>query len=152
MPRQDNPSGIRPRIIVLEDDTNTRKILTLILEGRDYEVLSAPEPALCPLYSDLNAYCNHDFACGDFLITDNRMPRMTGLQFIARQGERGCKGVVKNKAIVSGTWEDHELETAERLGSQIFTKPYKFGEIITWLEERRKTIPHDRKLAELGNL
>jgi CheY-like chemotaxis protein len=143
---------MRHRIIVLEDDPNTRRLLTLILEGLGYEVVSAPEPSLCPLYSELDALCTHPFACGDFLITDNHMPRMTGLQFVARQGARGCKGVVHNKAIVSGTWEAHELEAAEKLGSKVFTKPYRIQEILHWLEERKKTIPPDRKLADLGEL
>jgi len=143
---------MRPRIIVLEDDEGSRKLLSLLLQQRGYEVVSASEPLGCPLYSDLDSACRHQFACGDFLLTDNRMPRMTGLQFIARQNERGCKGVVHNKAVISGTWGEDELATAEKLGCQIFTKPYRLADIFSWLNECGKTIPLDRQLEDMGKL
>jgi CheY-like chemotaxis protein len=143
---------MRPRIFVIEDDESSRRLLTLVLESRGYEVLSAAEPGLCPIYTDPNARCTHEFACGDFLLTDNRMPRMTGLEFVARQSERGCKGVVHNKAVFSGTWNAEEKETALRLGCKTFTKPYDTGAIFHWLQEREKTLPPDRKLAALSEL
>ena len=139
----------RRRVIVLEDEDGSRKLLSQLLEQRGYEVISASEPLNCPLYTDLNSMCTHEFPCGDFLLTDNRMPRMTGLQFIARQGERGCKGVVHNKAVISGTWNEQELADAEGLGCKTFSKPYRITEILHWLEERGKNLPPDRKLAML---
>jgi len=143
---------MRPRIIVFEDDTDTRNLLSLVLQGRGYEVISAAEPLGCPLYTDLDANCNHDHACGDFLLTDNRMPRMTGLQFVARQGVRGCKGVVHNKAVASGTWSEDEKWAAEQLGCKVFSKPYKLADIFSWLDERERQIQPGRKLADLGQL
>jgi len=143
---------MRQRIIVLEDDEGSRKLLSMLLQNRGYEVVSATEPVLCPLYTDLHANCTHEFACGDFLLTDNRMPRMTGLEFVARQQERGCKGVVHNKAVISGTWSDKELETAAQLGCKVFTKPYQLVDILKWLDEREKTLAPDRKLIELGEI
>lgn len=140
---------MRPRIIVLENDEEARKLLGLLLQRRGYEIVSAAEPSLCPLYTDLGAPCSHEFPCGDFLLTDNRMPRMTGLEFIARQGERGCKGVVHNKAVISGTWTNLELQTASQLGCKVFTKPYQLADILAWLSERQKRIPPDRKLSNL---
>lgn len=141
---------MRPRIIILEDDTSTREALSAALASRGYEVLSAAEPVLCPLYCDLDARCEHEFACGDLLLSDNHMPRMTGLQFVTRQGERGCKGVVHNKALVSGDWREEDLAEAGRLGCRIFTKPYKLDDVFSWIEERIRTIPPGRRLAELG--
>lgn len=139
-----------PRIIVLEDDEQSRQALSRVLEQRGYEVVSAAEPLGCCLYTDLESPCTHEFPCGDFLLTDNRMPGMTGLEFIARQKERGCKGVVHNKAILSGTWEDWELESARQLGCQVFTKPCTLQEILRWLEEREATLAPDRRLTDLG--
>jgi len=143
---------MRPRIIIFEDDESTRNLLSLLLKLRGYEVASAAEPMGCPLYLDLNSNCNHNYPCGDFLLTDNRMPRITGLEFIERQGKRGCKGVVHNKAVISGTWEDHELETAVQLGCKIFTKPYRIIDILSWLEEQGKKLSPDRLLTDLNDL
>lgn len=134
------------RIIVLEDDPSTRGLLTQVLEHCGHEVISAPEPLSCPIYADLDGRCNHLYACGDILLTDNRMPRMTGLEFIARQGERGCKGVVHNKAVFSGTWQQEELETAERLGCKVFNKPFQLSDILGWVVERGQTIAPNRRL------
>ena len=143
---------MRPRIIVLEDNASLRKVLTLLLESRGYEVLSAAEPSLCPLYTNLNARCTHQHPCGDFLLTDNHMPQMSGLEFVARQCERGCKGVVHNKAIASANWTPREMEAALRLGCKVFTKPFKTAAIFHWLKEREKTLPTGRKLTALGEI
>jgi len=143
---------MRLRIIVLEDEEEARKLLSLLLRQRGYEVVSAGEPLGCPLYNDLDSVCRHQFACGDFLLTDNHMPRMTGLQFVARQNERGCKGVVHNKAVISGTWREDELAIAEKLGCQVFTKPYRLADIFGWLNKCGKAIPPDRQLEDLGKL
>ena len=140
---------MKPRIIVFEDDEVNRKLIALVLEQKGYEVISSADPTICPLYSNLEETCPHEDACGDFLLTDNRMPRMTGLDFVEAQSRRGCKGVVKNKAVVSGSWSPAEREKAENLGCKIFSKPYRIAEILEWLAEQEKKIPSDRKLAVL---
>ena len=140
---------MRPRLIVIEDDKHCRELLSLILRQNDYDVISLAEPTACPLYSDLESECSHEDACGDFLLTDNRMPRMSGLQFIEIQQARGCKGAVHNKAVISASWTDDELKHAERLGCQIFSKPLDVENILKWLRERKRLIPAGRKLAAL---
>ena len=138
-----------PRVIVLEDDETSRKFITLMLKQRGYEVVSAADPTICPVYATPNQACPHEDACGDFLLTDNRMPNMTGLEFIEAQAQRGCKGIILNKAVMSGTWSAEELEKAQKLGCKIFTKPYRISEIIQWLEEQKQQIPPGRKLTVL---
>lgn len=140
---------MQPRIIVFEDDPVSRKLITLILEEAGYEVISAVDPTMCPLYDNLDAQCTHVDACGDFLLTDNQMPRMTGLEFVETQGRRGCKGVVQNKAVISAALTLEQRAKAEDLGCKVFRKPFRIEEILTWVEERKKLIPPDRKLTPL---
>jgi CheY-like chemotaxis protein len=116
---------------------------------RGYEVVSADNPTACPVYGDMTADCPHEFACGDILITDNQMPYMTGLEFVQRQTQRGCKGVVHNKAVTSAYWADDDLQRADRLGCKVFKKPFDLVEINQWLDEREKNIAQDRQLIEL---
>ncbi len=137
---------MRPRIIIIEDDERCQELLSMVLERKGYEVISLSEPGVCPLYMDAECICTSEQACGDFLITDNRMPRMTGLEFIELQSRRGCKGIIGNKLVVSGTWTPSELQTAERLGCNVMHKPYNFNSILDWLEERKNRIPPGREL------
>jgi CheY-like chemotaxis protein len=137
------------RAIVFEDDESSLKLITLVLERKGYEVIGTSDPTLCPIYSNLNQPCPHEDACGDFLLTDNRMPRMTGLDFIAAQSRRGCKGIVNNKAVISSSWTPEERKMAKALGCKIFKKPYRIKEISEWLDEAEKKISNDRKLVVL---
>ncbi len=138
------------RVIIFEDDNNMRQLFSELLEGKGYEVISASDPTLCPVYADPKGACPHKFACGDFLLTDNQMPHMTGLEFVQVQEQKGCKGVVHNKAVISGSWSDEELKTAEHLGCKLFTKPFLIDEIFQWLDEQAKKIPPDRQLEDLS--
>lgn len=137
----------KARAIIIDDDASCRALLEVLLKQRGYEVISLSDPTACPLYAGSQCSCPQDHACGDFLLTDNRMPRMTGIEFVERQSQRGCKGIVGNKAILSGTWAEDELAHAERLGCQVFDKPYNFREIMAWLDEREKQILPGRKLV-----
>ena len=102
------------RAFVFDDNDMLRKTISSVLESRGYEVFSYSEPLLCPVY--LARKCPHDYPCVDVLITDLRMPNMTGLDFIENQMAKGCKGMVKNKAVMSGAWTEVQLEQAKRLG------------------------------------
>lgn len=138
---------MKPRAIIIDDDESCREVLSLILRQNGYETFSFADPAACPIYVDPKCSCPHEHACGDFLLTDNQMPKMTGLDFVESQTLRGCKGAVCNKAIISGTlcWE--EAARAERIGCKIFSKPVCLDELLAWLEARRKKIPPGRKLV-----
>lgn len=141
---------MEPRIIVLEDNDGIRQSLTMLLKKYGYEVVAASEPTICPIYSTAEESCSHEDACGDFLLTDNQMPNMTGLDFIEAQSQRGCKGVIANKAVMSGSWSVEDRERAERFGCKILNKPFHIKEIIEWLEERKTLLSPDRKLAILS--
>jgi len=138
------------RTIVLEDDENTRDVLTLLLRRRNHEVLAFPSPVCCPVYEDPECLCPQDHACGDFLITDNRMPGMSGLEFVRRQAARNCRGANRNKAIISGTWTEEQVGLAKDLGCRLFAKPLNIEDLMNWLEERERSILPERKLVQLG--
>ena len=143
---------MRYRAIILDDDPFLRRLLSEVLKSKGYKVLSAEAPQLCPIYADLLGFCTHEFACGDFLLSDNRMPRMSGLDFVTRQQQRGCKGAIHNKAIFSASWSDEDIDAAEQLGCKVFQKPYDFAEIHAWLDARAAMIPPDRKLDPLNDV
>jgi CheY-like chemotaxis protein len=141
---------VKLRIIVFEDDEAIRQSLTLLLRRNGYEVISASDPTSCPVCSTRKEACSPESVCGDFLLTDNQMPNLTGLGFIEAQSRRGGKGIAANKAVMSGTWSSEERKKAKKLGCEIFTKPFRIEEIIEWLDERKKLIPPGRKLTVIG--
>lgn len=138
------------RAIVIDDDETCRSLLAMLLQQRGYEVICLPDPTACPLFEDAGCTCLQEEVCGDFLLTDNRMPGMSGLEFVDRQVRGGCKGIVGNKAVLSGGWQPAELAEADRLGCQVFHKPYQIQEITAWLDRRERFISADRKLVDFG--
>jgi CheY-like chemotaxis protein len=123
----------------------------MLLKQRGYEVISLADPTICPLFADPLCTCPQNFVCGDFLLTDNQMPGMTGLEFVERQTNGGCKGIISNKAVISGSWNEEELAKAKRLGCRVFSKPFSLDEISAWLDEREERISSGRQLVMVGN-
>lgn len=138
-----------PRIILLEDDELVRMALTRALSRRGYEVVSSPDPSICPVCRKFQSGGFGGRVLGDFLLTDNNMPFLNGLDLIAMQVEQGCKGGIRNKAVMSAAWEDEDLEKATQLGCQIFHKPLDIAEVFSWLERGKQSLCADRELVPL---
>lgn len=140
------------RIVVLDMDKSNRDLVSIIARNKGHEVLACSEPVFCPHYSDLECSCLQDYACGDLMIIDNRMSKMSGLDLIKKQIEGGCKGAVQNKLILSTAGTKEELRFAKELGCKIINKPFKLEEISKWIDECEKKIDPNRKLADLGEI
>ena len=137
------------RAFIIDDDKQMREALTIILKDRGYEVYTFTQAHLCPIYLDKHCQCPQEHACGDILLSDIDMPRMNGIDFIEHQIKNGCKGIRQNKALMSGTWTDEQLNRARKLGCQTFQKPIRLEKLNEWLEECEKRIEPSRKLAEI---
>ncbi len=134
------------RIFVIEDDDHYRKAIKAYLEMLGHEVIEAHDPSGCPLYAELADACRHEDPCGDLLLIDQNMPQMTGLEFIQRQSERGCRGIMSCKALMSASLSDEEHALAQKLGCRIFRKPFRLHYLRDWIEEATAEIPPERKL------
>lgn len=137
-------------MFVLEDNDTLRSMLASLLEGQGYEVESFSEPGLCPTYSDHECPCPCQYACADVIISDLNMPKVSGLEFLENRKQHGCK--VRCRAVMSGGWTEEQREQARRLGCRLFEKPFRFGEVLEWLEECIRGIDPDRKLSNLTDL
>ena len=137
------------RAIIIDDDDQIREAVKLICLERGYEVHTFSQPLLCPIYLEHDCQCPQEYACGDILISDINMPRVSGLDFIENQVRGGCKGNVRNKALMSGTWNDDQLKRAENLNCKIFHKPVSYHELTAWFDECEQRINPNRKLTEI---
>lgn len=125
---------MRKKRAVDDDDLIIRSALTRFLERRGYEVVAAPEPEICTIYANLPR-CDNLAPCSDLLLTDNHMPRMTGVELLKAQTDRGCALSIRNKALLSGDLDEGSQEEVRALGCAFFEKPLDLDRLKEWLEE-----------------
>jgi len=136
------------RVFVIDDEECIRESLRMYLEDLGHEVFTAPEPLLCDVYCGQD--CSEEFPCGDVLLVDYNMPRMTGLEYLEAMAARGCKGAVANKVIMSGDVGAIDLQRVAKLGCRVAAKPLTFADLDRILERALATTDADRELADLA--
>jgi len=62
---------------------------------------------------------------------------------------KGCKGLAQNKVVMSGSLDREDLEKAKELGCVVVNKPITFDQVDELIDEMKKNIPPNRKLAPL---
>jgi len=143
-------AGGKLRILLFEDEPLLRQLLVSLLEGRGYDVLAFAEPLLCPVYEQGGTCsCPAGQACGDILLTDVEMPRVSGIEMIADQQSAGCRTAAHNVAIMSAGWTPERRQRARELGCQTFDKPFRVRDIIRWLDECEQRVEPGRALRDL---
>ncbi len=121
------------RALVFEDNLICRRLLTAILQEKQFEVTAFSSPTDYPPIENTDK-CPLSHSVYDILITDNKMPDMTGLELLELQQQKGCKIPNHHKAIISGSWINKDLERARQLGCKVFYKPCPIDQITNWLE------------------
>jgi DNA-binding response OmpR family regulator len=134
--REPNP---RQRILVVEDDDAVRRVNTEVLIYSGYHVDAAEDGAAAWDTLQLNNY--------DLVVTDNDMPRMSGIELIQKlQHARMALPVI----MATGTMPDEQLTRYHLLQpAKTLLKPYTFDELLeavkavlfTSNEGREETVP-----------
>lgn len=121
--------------LVFDDDIFFRNFLTETLTDLNLQVTTFS--AHSDFLSRINADCSsgESLPCPDFILTDNQMPGMTGLEFVKQIMLMGCKISYQNIAIISGRWTEDEMEEAQQLGCKVFQKYNSPDQIRAWIEE-----------------
>lgn len=122
------------RVIIFDDERIVLLVLRDFFQARGYEVLTFAEPVVCPIYQDYKP-CASKAPCGDLMLTDFRMPRMSGIDLLRIQTDGGCKLTPKNKAVLSGYMDQQSIRDVLELGAAFFTKPVSFEELGAWVDE-----------------
>ena len=147
LPMSSKEVEMKIRAIVLEDNDSVRETLSIILKLRGYEVLAFPDPGACMAHLNHDCEPPEEHSCCDILITDVRMPGMTGLEYLESQKQHGCR--VPNVAVMSGSWNEAQLEEARRLSCRVFEKPFLLEDLNNWLSQSEKRIDPRRELSSL---
>ena len=115
-----NGQATPARVLVVEDDANTRRVLVLLFQLRGYDVLETGEPQKGIDWVDARDV--------DLVVSDLQLPRMSGIdmaEVIARSG-----GAPPMIAITSGS--SRLVGKAEACGhfEGVLTKPVDVNELL----------------------
>ena len=111
------------RVLLVDDNHDTRRALRTVLESQGLqcaEVLNGSD-ALEWLES----------ACADLIVTDNKMPGLTGLEFIeclSQKHDTQSPPII----LLSGNLDDRDKTRANEAGAYaVFNKPCNFREFLS---------------------
>ncbi len=112
------------RILIADDEQKMRHLLSMILEGADHEVI--------PVEDGQQAYDQLEKNRFDMLITDIKMPRMTGIQLLERikQEEIPCPVII----ITAFATIDSAVDAMRTGASDYITKPFDTEQILLAVE------------------
>lgn len=109
------------QILAVEDEKAVAQILAVVLGGPMAKVTRAADgwEALIKIAANPKPF--------DVIITDHRMPRMTGLELVRRLRTRNYKGKI---LVLSAHLSDENIHDYEELGvDMMMSKPFDFEEI-----------------------
>ena len=110
----------KQKILVVDDDPSLRELLAEFLERGGFEVRTAQDGR-----AGLNALDRYHF---DLILTDYRMPAMTGIEMAAviRRSD-----TVTPIILITGDFYELDLEMVARAGiTRVLPKPIKLNELL----------------------
>jgi CheY-like chemotaxis protein len=137
----------KPRVIVCDDEDLVLDVFKHLFESIGYEVVTADTPVTCAFYTDNADSCPQHHRCTDILITDNQMPKMTGIELLELQHRKGCRLTSKNKILITGREYPELRKRAEALGCYFLPKPVFIDTILAWVKECEGRVDLSEPLA-----
>jgi len=124
---------VKKKALVIDDDPCCLAVCVECLRDKGLHV----SPLLCPTCKmmELNLEtCPMNAPCYDIVLSDNNMPKMTGLDFFSFLAQRGCKVPPHCKALISGDISPKDQKRAESMGYKVFQKPTPLHLIDSWID------------------
>jgi len=117
-----------PRVIVADDDDDLRALIVTALRGAGYQPVAVKSGAeLLDQMSD--ALLSGEPSRGpDLIITDVRMPGLTGLGILLGARQAHWPG---SFILMTAYPDPHIREEAERCGAVFFSKPFEIDDLVT---------------------
>jgi CheY-like chemotaxis protein len=123
------------KIWIVDDDPAICSMLKVMLSTRGHDVETYPDPTATPLAQHLESVCSPASPCADAMLIDYFMPNMNGLDFLKLLDERGGGAIKGNKAIITAYGTSELCRELDQLGVKYFRKPFKFPDIVKWLDD-----------------
>ncbi len=135
-----------PRLLFVDDEENILRALCRLLEDEEYEIATAGSGA-----AGLEALVGHPDTA--VIVSDQRMPGMTGVEFLERSKEVAPGAV---RILLTGYADiNASIDAINRGGAfRYLTKPLKEGELVQTIRdavERHGLVRKNRKLTRIIN-
>jgi DNA-binding NtrC family response regulator len=128
MPPETEPPRT-PRIVLAEDDAELRRLLATKLRKRGYEVVDMGTGERLAQYLIVEGR----LADTDLIVSDIRMPGLSGMDMLAYLGIRGEFPPV---VLITGFGDWRVHEEAMKLGAlTVFDKPLDLDDLVTWITD-----------------
>lgn len=114
-------SSPQARVLVVDDDEDTQRILNYTLKKQGFEVISKTDP--------LEAFHELDEINPDLVLLDLMMPGMTGFEFLS-QLKKSSKKRRKIMVCSSRNFQKDRITVLERGAHDFISKPYNITELI----------------------
>jgi CheY-like chemotaxis protein len=138
--------NLKLRVFVFDDDEQVLRLLNRILTGCGCEVVTFSDA--CAFCSDhpTTCQCSDPCCCADAVLSDVSMPSFSGLDLFDKMTVARCR--IPNRALISGRWNDADLQTARAAGFKVFRKPPDFQEVKDWLATCERQLDSTRILSD----
>jgi two-component system, OmpR family, response regulator ResD len=118
--------GLMKKILIVEDDKQVRRLLTVLVRGAEIHIDEAVD--------GVEALEKLDQACYDLVILDRMMPRLDGLEVLKAMRERTLSKATP-VIIVSAKVEDKDLLEGYGAGANYYIpKPFEPRDLIHSIE------------------
>jgi CheY-like chemotaxis protein len=123
--------GLRPRILVIDDDRSVRVFISDLLTGAGYETDEADSGVQAVALLEQRAY--------DLVITDLQMPHLTGWDVVnAVRGRRPTMPII----MISGFATKDDMKQARQVGVPLLQKPFSVAELRASVHRERSDRPN----------
>jgi len=122
---------MKRKILIIDDEESIRESLSIYFREKGYDVVSVEHPSECN--GSENRLCHGQDECADILIIDQWMPKMTGIEYLARRHDWGCRSMGQRKALMSANLPDSLRAQAVELGCKVFDKPVRLDDLEAWI-------------------
>lgn len=122
------------KALVVDDDVYCLSITSEFFRFKGFDVTAKLRPSCSATQQELDI-CIVEEPFYDVVISDNRMPGMTGLEFFELIDQKGCYVPASRKALLTGDMTQAEYDKALERGYKVFQKPCSLDLLDAWLSE-----------------
>lgn len=111
-----------PTILIVEDDSELRELLTIILDAQGYAVLEAANGR------EAWALCTQETCIPDVIVLDIEMPVLDGWGFLEK---RSLNERISKVPVIVASATDAEAKAQAYRGVHVLRKPFFASQILT---------------------
>lgn len=123
------------RAVVVDDDDLSHLVYRRIFKANNVDVRFCSQHSQCPCKQPGVESCPVEQPCVDLLLTEYWTPGMTGLDFLIWLKQMDCKIPDRQKAIISASWSEVELNRAKQFMNNVFHKFESTEQISLWVAD-----------------